>query len=194
MTWNWSKADLFLIEVLVLHAMYSTNQAQCNDQTKRYDMSETAFQMKFWIKLIPKSISMLWPEMFRNTRNNSFIKRWTTQISFYCSDVTLASWHLILPVTWLFVQQLLKAKKRKHQSSASLPRMRGQRCRKHFLGRTLPCHGGEVCWGKYIHYKVWDEITYPFLNFNGYTIEVWEWIDNFIPHLIGHAITHPCWD
>ena len=24
----------------------------------------------------------------------------------------------------------------------------------------------------YIHYKVWDEITYPFLNFNGCTIEV----------------------
>ena len=24
----------------------------------------------------------------------------------------------------------------------------------------------------YIHYKMWDEITYPFLNFNGCTIEV----------------------
>ena len=24
----------------------------------------------------------------------------------------------------------------------------------------------------YIHYRVWDEITYPFLNFNGCTIEV----------------------
>ena len=23
-----------------------------------------------------------------------------------------------------------------------------------------------------IHYKVWDEITYPFLNFNGPTVEV----------------------
>ena len=27
---------------------------------------------------------------------------------------------------------------------------------------------------KYIHYKVWDEITYQFLNFNGTTVEVWE--------------------
>ena len=27
-----------------------------------------------------------------------------------------------------------------------------------------------------IHYKVWDEITYPFTNFNGVTIEVCEWI------------------
>ena len=25
---------------------------------------------------------------------------------------------------------------------------------------------------KYMPIKVWDEITYPFLNFNGYTVEV----------------------
>ena len=25
-----------------------------------------------------------------------------------------------------------------------------------------------------IHYKVWDEITYPFLNFSGIAAEVWE--------------------
>ena len=31
---------------------------------------------------------------------------------------------------------------------------------------------------KSISYKVWDEITYPFTNFNGATIEVWEWISN----------------
>ena len=30
--------------------------------------------------------------------------------------------------------------------------------------------------------KVWDEITYPFPSFNGYTVEVWEWISEFIPH------------
>ena len=32
---------------------------------------------------------------------------------------------------------------------------------------------------------MWDEITYPFLNVNGATVEVWEWISNFIPHLLG---------
>ena len=26
------------------------------------------------------------------------------------------------------------------------------------------------------------EITYPFPNFNGTTVEVWEWISNFIPY------------
>ena len=30
--------------------------------------------------------------------------------------------------------------------------------------------------------KVWDEITYPFSNFDGCIVEVWEWISNFIPH------------
>ena len=32
--------------------------------------------------------------------------------------------------------------------------------------------------------KVRDENTYPFPNFNGYTAEVWEWISNFIPHIM----------
>ena len=36
----------------------------------------------------------------------------------------------------------------------------------------------------YSHYKVWDEITYPFPNLKGSTIEVWQWISNFIPHFI----------
>ena len=40
--------------------------------------------------------------------------------------------------------------------------------------------------------KVWDEITYPFLNFNGATVEVEEWISNFIPDFAGHVITCPC--
>ena len=29
-----------------------------------------------------------------------------------------------------------------------------------------------ACISNYIHYKVWDEITYPFLTFNGCTVEV----------------------
>ena len=26
------------------------------------------------------------------------------------------------------------------------------------------------------------------------TVEVWEWINNFIPHFTRHVITYPCWD
>ena len=37
----------------------------------------------------------------------------------------------------------------------------------------------------YIHYKVWDEITYPFPNLNGKTVEVWEWISDNVKCL-GH--------
>ena len=46
------------------------------------------------------------------------------------------------------------------------------------------------------HYtdKVRSEITYPFLNFNGFTIEVWEWISNFIPYFIGCVFAYPYWD
>ena len=39
--------------------------------------------------------------------------------------------------------------------------------------------------------KVWDEITFPFPNFNGCTVEVWKWISNFIPHRIMDVITYP---
>ena len=47
--------------------------------------------------------------------------------------------------------------------------------------------------------KVWDEITYPFSNFNGCTIELWERINKFILYLMMDVITysarikvHPC--
>ena len=42
--------------------------------------------------------------------------------------------------------------------------------------------------------RVWDEITCPFPNFNGETVEVWEWINNFIPHITMDVIIYPCWD
>ena len=29
-------------------------------------------------------------------------------------------------------------------------------------------------------------------NFNGATVEFWEWRSNFIPHIIGDVITFPC--
>ena len=39
----------------------------------------------------------------------------------------------------------------------------------------------------YIHYKLWDDITYPFRYFNGATVEVYEYISNFI-----HALLNMC--
>ena len=41
---------------------------------------------------------------------------------------------------------------------------------------------------------MWNEITYPFPNFNSCTVEVWKWISNFIPHYTMDIITYPCWD
>ena len=44
------------------------------------------------------------------------------------------------------------------------------------------------------HMHSWDEITYQFPNFNGSTVEVWEWINNFITHFIMDDISYLCWD
>ena len=42
--------------------------------------------------------------------------------------------------------------------------------------------------------NVWNEIIYPFQNFNGATVEVWESVYNFIRHFIMDVITYLCWD
>ena len=42
--------------------------------------------------------------------------------------------------------------------------------------------------------KVRDEITDPFLNYNGCTVEVKEWMNNFTPHIKMGVIIYPCWD
>ena len=60
----------------------------------------------------------------------------------------------------------------------------------------------DVSWGpfyrhglsNYIHNKICGEIIYPFSKFNGWTIEVWEGISNFIPGFTRHVITYPCGD
>ena len=41
--------------------------------------------------------------------------------------------------------------------------------------------------------KVWDEITYPFPNFNDATVDVWKWISKFIQHFIIDVIAYTCW-
>ena len=38
--------------------------------------------------------------------------------------------------------------------------------------------------------NVWGEISYPFPNFNGATVEVWDWMSNFIPQLTAHIIAY----
>ena len=40
---------------------------------------------------------------------------------------------------------------------------------------------------------VWDEIIFPFPNFNSCIVKVWKWINNFIPYFIMDVITYPCW-
>ena len=42
----------------------------------------------------------------------------------------------------------------------------------------------------HIHYIVRDANTYPFMNFNRATVEVWEWISDLIPHFTVHVIIY----
>ena len=39
---------------------------------------------------------------------------------------------------------------------------------------------------------VWEEIIYPFPNFNAYTVGVLELISNFIPRFVMGVIIDPC--
>ena len=43
----------------------------------------------------------------------------------------------------------------------------------------------------YIHHKVWDEITHPFLNFNSASIDIRDWLSNFISHFTRLLIGWP---
>ena len=47
---------------------------------------------------------------------------------------------------------------------------------------------------RHIPGKVWDENTYPFPNFNGAAVGVWEWMSNFTPDFVIDVITYPYWD
>ena len=42
----------------------------------------------------------------------------------------------------------------------------------------------------YTHYNIWDYIACPFPNFNSETVEVWEWVSNFIPHFTRRVVTY----
>ena len=51
-----------------------------------------------------------------------------------------------------------------------------------------------ACISNNIHYTVWARITYAFINFNSATIEVFEWISNFISHLTEEMVIYTCCD
>ena len=69
--------------------------------------------------------------------------------------------------------------------SRPLWRHRNDICRKH-KHYILPIYYYAICRlvpaitnSNYIHYNVWDDITYPFPNFNSGAVEVWKWISNY---------------
>ena len=124
------------------------------------------------------------------------------------TEVIWALWHLRPLPIWLFnLKHLALTKDHKHVLTPHyVPFLRGFHqwqmdsphkgpakwqlflCHDILIDMSYPC----PAWRSYyIHHKVWNETTYPFPNFNGCTVEVWEWISNFIPHSSGHVITDP---
>ena len=45
----------------------------------------------------------------------------------------------------------------------------------------------------YSHHKMYYDIHYLFTDFNDVSVEVWEWMNNLIPHFILYVIVYPCW-
>ena len=64
------------------------------------------------------------------------------------------------------------------------------RCPFYLYGLTLT-----LAWiSNHMPSKVCVDIIYPIPNFNGATVEVWEWKSNFVLHFMADIITCPCWD
>ena len=44
----------------------------------------------------------------------------------------------------------------------------------------------------YNKYEISDQIIYPFPNFNGAAVEVWEWMSNFVSHFMLDVLNTLC--
>ena len=114
------------------------------------------------------------------------------------NDVLARKWLFDVIITLHYVRHLFGYSRVHCETSSGLFTRLGNpdlRSPVHWHGLTLI----PVRLSSYIHYKIWDEMIYLFPNFNGATVEVWDWINNFIHNLLGiwlfiHAGTkvHPC--
>ena len=101
-----------------------------------------------------------------------------------CGDSSLTGWQVIVRTSWglmhghtdrqTYATTISNASGKNHPQKAAI--LISSPFYKHDL-TLIP-----ACISNHTPSKVWDRITYPFLNFNGCTVEVYEWISNFIPH------------
>ena len=132
-----------------------------------------------------------WEQTFSNQNTKLFIKKWICRLR-NCGRFNKISdgddmmktmmmrrrwwWWRRRPVFYLLLNIALSNERRHYICYA-------------FSHRLWPCSTNN-----HMHSKVWDETNYPFRNFNGCTVEGWQWISNFTPHIILDAITYPCRD
>ena len=70
-------------------------------------------------------------------------------------------------------------------------------CHHHMSSSPFCYHGLAMipaCICNRVNFGVWDGVACPFPDFGGATVEVWEWMSDFVAHITGHAIACPCWD
>ena len=109
----------------------------------------------------------------------SIIQSWTNGLFWHLADGLSPVWFKVITwaiLTYLWIWPLETTWRSNNRNSPS------RKCV--FLSMCI------VIWliilqawiSNYIHYEIYDEIAYLFPNFNAATVEVWEWISNFIPH------------
>ena len=97
---------------------------------------------------------------------------WVQNVAYHYDDVIInAMGSQITSLAIVYSTVYSGADQRKRQSSASL-------CKNDDLFTNMDQPSSQPS-------KVWDEITSLFPNFNGSTVEVWDWTSNFIPYIIG---------
>ena len=136
-----------------------------------------------------------WLPVYRKTTRLAATLLATTYYKFCdCKDINLVDFSF--DWNWKLIHIRCSDQRRTNSNTQMLVQTYGlwyfdPLCRGHFYWRGLTLNPAWI--SNHTHSKlwVWDKITCPFPNFNGATVEVWEWISNFIPHLIMYIITYP---
>ena len=136
-----------------------------------------------------------WLPVYRKTTRLAATLLATTYYKFCdCKDINLVDFSF--GWNWKLIHIRCSDQRRTNSNTQMLVQTYGlwyfdPLCRGHFYWRGLTLNPAWISNHTPSKLWVWDKITCPFPNFNGATVEVWEWISNFIPHFIMYIITYP---
>ena len=149
-----------------------------------------------------------------NNRGNS-VSIWNLCTRFHYNDVIMTQWRLKSPASRMFTQSSIQARSKKiskfrvtglcvgnSPGTGEFPAQMASSAEnvsiwwRHHVNYMFTNMNYLVpAWiSNYIHYILWCEIIYPFLNLNGAAVIFRNEISNFISHCTRYMITYPCWD